>query len=825
MAFNIFIKLDDNAAYGVYNEVGCSTVPAHALKQLAEYDLNVAFSSGGSQVSPGDGISLSLFLKPQIYSSPQLARIANYGATAGDGPAYAFSSVLNNGLITADLATTNTITYDVEVQWQFRGSTELFLAKSFPITVTRAVGQPGDQAPATLNPNIIYAADNIAPFALSGFPAYSTFQAALNAAAALPSPGGAIIRVGAFATPQSGTIANTCSGITIEGFGPQSAGFGLNPLNGISIASGVGNFVLNLAEIGINGSVFTAAADAVNTGYTSLTVNHSNCSCTAVGISAAYAAPGADGVVSTNAAGTNGSIGANGATGGTLILKGTASITTAYANGGHGGHGGNGGNGDSTDPGGYNGGHGGNGGNGGAGGIVHVEAGVHVGTVAVNPGTGGDGGNGGFGSASTIGEADGSNGAPGSAGMASTTYGTIIYDPLVSPGGVSLPDLSANLPPTPASGQIVFFNHAGVLSIKDHTGAITTLGAAGTNGTNGTNGATWRTGSDVPSNGTGVDGDLYLRTTTGDVYKRSSGTYSVICNITGPPGSGGSGGGPNIVSATGTLTGYTVAPVVLAGAVWSDTMSGVFNTGDTFQVISGSFNVTFEATSGNSPSGSNVGFEVSSGDTHQIVSNLATAINGQSFPGFATYSDSTPLLTITTTATGFTASVQTVCSTSFLASKTVHGTDAVGGSGNTHEVTLIAGVSTAKVQIIGAWIPAGMTLGCAILLSLKNGSSYNDIASLSAAGEFYPLSGQGDHWVNGMSFNDSLVARYTSSTPGTNTSAVVCVQAIQGGSSGGGGGGGSSALDSSITSVSRAFDGSLELVISGVTYYAPLFTR
>ncbi len=79
-------------------------------------------------------------------------------------------------------------------------------------------------------------------------------------------------------------------------------------------------------------------------------------------------------------------------------------------------------------------------------------------------------------------------------------------------------------------------------------------GATGSNGSNGTNGATWRTGSGAPSNGTGVDGDLYLRTSNGDVYLRSSGTYSVIANLVGPTGSTGSTGatGPGVPTGGST---------------------------------------------------------------------------------------------------------------------------------------------------------------------------------------------------------------------------------------------------------------------------------
>lgn len=67
-------------------------------------------------------------------------------------------------------------------------------------------------------------------------------------------------------------------------------------------------------------------------------------------------------------------------------------------------------------------------------------------------------------------------------------------------------------------------------------------GSNGTNGTNGTNGATWRTGTGAPSSGLGVDGDLYFRTDTDDVYLKSAGSYSVIANIKGSTGATGATG-------------------------------------------------------------------------------------------------------------------------------------------------------------------------------------------------------------------------------------------------------------------------------------------
>jgi hypothetical protein len=76
----------------------------------------------------------------------------------------------------------------------------------------------------------------------------------------------------------------------------------------------------------------------------------------------------------------------------------------------------------------------------------------------------------------------------------------------------------------------------GIQGIQGDPGADGAAGAAGTNG------ATWRTGSGAPSNGLGVDGDLYFRTDTDQVYLKASGTYSAIADLTGATGATGSQG-------------------------------------------------------------------------------------------------------------------------------------------------------------------------------------------------------------------------------------------------------------------------------------------
>lgn len=62
-------------------------------------------------------------------------------------------------------------------------------------------------------------------------------------------------------------------------------------------------------------------------------------------------------------------------------------------------------------------------------------------------------------------------------------------------------------------------------------------GAAGATGSAGTNGSTWHTGTSAPGNGTGSNGDYYFRSTTGDVYLKTSGAWNTpIANLTGPDG-------------------------------------------------------------------------------------------------------------------------------------------------------------------------------------------------------------------------------------------------------------------------------------------------
>ena len=70
-------------------------------------------------------------------------------------------------------------------------------------------------------------------------------------------------------------------------------------------------------------------------------------------------------------------------------------------------------------------------------------------------------------------------------------------------------------------------------------GAQGPAGVAGSQGNPGVNGSTWYEGSGIPSSGLGFNGDYYLRTITGDIYQKISGTWTLIANSTGPQGIAG----------------------------------------------------------------------------------------------------------------------------------------------------------------------------------------------------------------------------------------------------------------------------------------------
>lgn len=89
-------------------------------------------------------------------------------------------------------------------------------------------------------------------------------------------------------------------------------------------------------------------------------------------------------------------------------------------------------------------------------------------------------------------------------------------------------------------------------------------GAPGTNGSDGTDGATILTGSGAPSDASGVDGDFYIRSSNGDFYVKAGGHWgSPVGSLKGPDGATGatgSAGARGSVWSTGSSVPANSAP-------------------------------------------------------------------------------------------------------------------------------------------------------------------------------------------------------------------------------------------------------------------------
>ena len=89
---------------------------------------------------------------------------------------------------------------------------------------------------------------------------------------------------------------------------------------------------------------------------------------------------------------------------------------------------------------------------------------------------------------------------------------------------------------------------------KGDTGAPGKDGLAGRDGSNGTNGKDGKSilsGTGKPSNTTGIDGDLYLDSTTGDLYFKDGGTWKPNGNLKGSKGDTGAQGPKGDTGASG----------------------------------------------------------------------------------------------------------------------------------------------------------------------------------------------------------------------------------------------------------------------------------
>jgi hypothetical protein len=84
----------------------------------------------------------------------------------------------------------------------------------------------------------------------------------------------------------------------------------------------------------------------------------------------------------------------------------------------------------------------------------------------------------------------------------------------------------------------------GATGATGDTGATGNTGANGNDGSDGADGATITTGTTVPTGGN--NGDLYIRTTNYDLYKKISDVWTIIGNILGTTGAAGAAGSNGI---------------------------------------------------------------------------------------------------------------------------------------------------------------------------------------------------------------------------------------------------------------------------------------
>lgn len=201
-----------------------------------------------------------------------------------------------------------------------------------------------------------------------------------------------------------------------------------------------------------------------------------------------------------------------------------------------------------------------------------------------------------------------------------------------------------------SSGQVSLAGSTGATGATGAAGAAGPAGTAGAAGATGAPGALWLEGTGAPIGSAGINGDLYLDDSTGDVYKKTSGTWGIVANILGPQGDTGPSGTPDysgnqiyVSLATGTTnnwapTGWdnTVSSLNI-DAVSGANITGLNSTGWTdgltvaIRVASGGSNMTISHDSSSSTSGNRIlcpgltTFTVRAGGTVIMIYGKATA--------------------------------------------------------------------------------------------------------------------------------------------------------------------------------------------------------
>ena len=103
--------------------------------------------------------------------------------------------------------------------------------------------------------------------------------------------------------------------------------------------------------------------------------------------------------------------------------------------------------------------------------------------------------------------------------------------------------------PTGATGATGATGPAGADGADGATGATGATGTTGATGATGTDGATWTSSTSDPSGGS--DGDFHFRSDTHKIFKRASGSWSEIADVTGDTGATGATGATGPAGADG----------------------------------------------------------------------------------------------------------------------------------------------------------------------------------------------------------------------------------------------------------------------------------
>lgn len=125
--------------------------------------------------------------------------------------------------------------------------------------------------------------------------------------------------------------------------------------------------------------------------------------------------------------------------------------------------------------------------------------------------------------------------------VVSTTAGELAAYLMASEGGTWYSGSGSPLDSLGVDGDLYLNTTSGSVFVK----ASGTWGSPTVvlKGTNGTNGSTWLLGTGLPDNAVGLDGDFYLDRTANEIYRKSSGAWSAVGNLAGQNGVGVPAGG------------------------------------------------------------------------------------------------------------------------------------------------------------------------------------------------------------------------------------------------------------------------------------------